>query len=127
MADFSRFVVDGDNHIVGKHLVVDFWGIRNDFSDQDLEEMFYNAATDAGATVLQTSTFKFGEDGGTTGALILAESHLSWHHYPESNAIFVDLFTCGTCEPERAIRRMEEFLEPLKFDVQLIRRGKVPF
>jgi S-adenosylmethionine/arginine decarboxylase-like enzyme len=38
---------------------------------------------------------KFGEGGGVTGIFLLAKSHCSYHTYPESKYVAIDLFTCG--------------------------------
>jgi S-adenosylmethionine decarboxylase len=86
--------------------------------------MFEAACKDAGATVLFTKTHKFGEEGGTTGVVILAESHCSWHHYPESQSIMIDIFTCGDTNPSLALPRILEYFKPRLQNCQCIVRGK---
>ena len=40
---------------------------------------------------------------GVTGVLILAESHITVHTWPEHNYAAFDVFLCGECQPERAV------------------------
>jgi S-adenosylmethionine decarboxylase len=53
-----------------------------------------------GGTVLDTSHVVF-PNGAVTLVLILAESHLAIHTWPEENTIAVDLFSCGSIAAER--------------------------
>ncbi|NOK36000.1 adenosylmethionine decarboxylase [Corallococcus exercitus] len=53
---------------------------------------------------------KFGEGGGVTGIFLLAESHCSYHTYPESRYIAIDVFTCGR-EPSEVILELLEQLD----------------
>jgi S-adenosylmethionine/arginine decarboxylase-like enzyme len=55
-----------------------------------------------------------------TGLALLCESHASIHTYPEHNACFVDLFTCGeNCDWEKFESVMVSFLEPLKIEIEI--------
>jgi len=45
----------------------------------------------------------FGEGSGVTGVVLLAESHISIHTWPELKYAAVDIFMCGACDPQRAI------------------------
>ena len=68
----------------GKHIIVDLWGV--DFSLLDdvhfLEYHLVNAADHAGAHVLNVSAKEF-DPHGVTVLVLLSESHLSIHTYPE--------------------------------------------
>lgn len=121
----ERYLVDGDTKYIGTHLVLDMFQIDQTFKVDDLLAVFCNACGDAGATVLSTKIQDFGEGCGTTGVIILAESHLSWHHYPEYQSMYVDVFTCGNTNPEKAIPRILLFLTPKTHNQQVIRRGIV--
>jgi len=121
---FDHFVTDGDKAHVGKHLLIDLWGIKDVDSDQ-MCDMFTLACKDAGATVLFTHSHDFGEGCGTTGVIILAESHLSWHHYPECAFIAIDIFVCGQTDPSLALKRIKAFFEPLESDINLMHRGSI--
>lgn len=67
-----------------------------------------DAAVAEGATVLGTIEHAF-EPSGVTILLLLAESHISLHTYPNEGRAFFDAFTCGErCEPLNIFRRFVE-------------------
>lgn len=125
MDHFAHFIRDTDAIYVGNHLIADLWGIENHFDPTIIKSVFIDACVDAGATVLFSHCHPFGPDCGTTGVIVLAESHLSWHHYPEVNMISIDIFMCGSANPSRAMPRIEEFWTPSHIDMRMIKRGCV--
>jgi S-adenosylmethionine decarboxylase len=60
-----------------------------------LENALVSAAKEAGATVLDKSFHQFAPQG-VSGVVLIAESHLSLHTWPEHAYAAVDIFTCGT-------------------------------
>ena len=77
-----------------------------------LEAAMYNAVEECGATILESSSWVFPPDG-LTMVILLSESHASIHTYPEHNACFVDLFTCGdNCSAETFDAVMQAYLKP---------------
>ena len=61
---------------------------------------------------------------GLTMVVLLKESHLSFHSWPEYGYVAIDLFTCGlNSEPEAACDYLARVLEASRFDRQKIRRG----
>lgn len=86
---------------LGRHILVEFNGcspdILNDVSV--IETAMVNAAQKAGATVIQ-STFHHFSPFGVSGCVVIQESHLAIHTWPEYQYAAVDLFTCGeTVDP----------------------------
>lgn len=70
------------------------------------------AVAAAGATLLESAHYSF-TPSGMTAVLLLAESHASIHTYPEHQACFVDLFTCGRgCSAEKFDATLREYLRP---------------
>lgn len=66
----------------------------------------------AGATILGKVEHTF-DSNGFTAVVLLSESHASIHTYPEYNACFVDLFTCGnSCLAEQFDLVIREYLSP---------------
>jgi S-adenosylmethionine decarboxylase len=122
---FTHFRKQSDGSIyVGNHLILDLWGIQNnDLTENDLIKEFSLACSDAGATVLSEHVHEFGEGCGTTGVIVLAESHLSWHHYPEVNYIAIDIFMCGNADPLKAVPRILDYLKPTRKSKDIICRG----
>lgn len=91
----------------GRHVLVDIAdtsaAVLND--GEALARALTEAAAAEGTTVLGTIRHAF-EPAGVTVLLLLAESHVSLHTYPEEGRAFFDAFTCGVrCEPINIFRR----------------------
>jgi S-adenosylmethionine decarboxylase len=71
-----------------------------------------SAVQSGGGHVLETSHVVF-PNGAVTLVLILAESHLSIHTWPEENLIAVDLFSCGSIDGQRVL---DELVAALRLD-----------
>jgi S-adenosylmethionine decarboxylase len=81
---------------VGTHLLADLWGAGRDILDDipALCAAMTEAASSAGLHVLETRFHKFAPQG-VTGYVMLSESHISIHTWPESGTAALDVFTCG--------------------------------
>jgi S-adenosylmethionine decarboxylase len=55
--------------------------------------------------------------------LLLAESHISIHTWPESHFAAVDIFMCGNCDPTLALAPIKKYLCPERVDVREFNRG----
>ncbi len=89
---------------LGKHLLLELKDcdkeVLNDIGF--LKSTLLTAASEAGATVLGESFHQFNPHG-VSGVVILAESHLFIHTWPEYSYAAVDIFTCGnSVQPEKA-------------------------
>ena len=64
------------------------------------------------------------KDQGVSGVVVIAESHLSIHTWPEFGYAALDIFTCGTdVQPEKAAEVMVEKLGSKNHSLQEIQRG----
>lgn len=83
----------------GLHLIGDLYGCLCDSSlMQDasyLEEFCKGRVAAAGLTSVGSLFHSFGEGGGVTGVVVLAESHLSIHTWPESGYVTLDVYVCN--------------------------------
>ena len=61
---------------------------------------------------------------GVSGFVIIAESHISIHTFPDRNAAFVDIFSCKQFDLNRAMNYVVSTLEASKADKKLSARGK---
>ena len=97
---------------VGKHCILELYACDcAKLDDEDfVRAALSNAALRAGATLLNLISHHF-QPHGVTGLALLAESHISFHSWPESGYAAVDVFTCGDhTMPEGACRVLvEEF------------------
>jgi S-adenosylmethionine decarboxylase len=113
---------------LGIHLLIEFWSCnRQKIDDMDyLENIMAQAAEVAGATVLKTAFQDFNPQG-VSGVVVIAESHLTIHTWPEHGYAAVDIFTCGsTVDPWRATRYLEQELEAANMQVRDFQRGMLP-
>jgi S-adenosylmethionine decarboxylase len=87
----------GEPAVVGTQVVLDLYDCATGHLD-DLEWVkatLVNAARVAGATIVETVFHKFAP-WGISGVVVIAESHLAIHIWPEMRYAAVDVFTCGT-------------------------------
>jgi S-adenosylmethionine decarboxylase len=75
-----------------------------------------------GGHVLDTNHVIF-PNGAITLVLILAESHLAIHTWPEEDLVAVDLFTCGAIDADRVVTELITGLRLSGTRVQQVRRG----
>jgi S-adenosylmethionine decarboxylase len=81
---------------LGKHIVCELSGCDSEtLADVDgIHAMMVEAAQAARATVMESAFHRF-EPQGVSGTVILAESHLSIHTWPEKGYAAMDFYTCG--------------------------------
>jgi len=89
-----------------------------------LREAFLDAARLAGATVV-TDVFHRFSPYGVSGVVVIAESHLSVHTWPEHGYAAVDLFTCGHVDPWEIEAALRKVLRPGSVSMVELRRGMV--
>ena len=82
---------------LGRHLLIELHDCdREALNDLNLiREIMVQAARDCGAVILGDSFHRFSPQG-VSGVVIIAESHLSVHTWPEYGYAAADIFTCGT-------------------------------
>lgn len=83
------------------------------------------AAHATGATVVG-ELFHIFNPHGVSGVVVIAESHLAIHTWPEYNYAAVDLFTCGNeIDPYRGFEMLRQALAASRFEVNEVFRGKL--
>ena len=95
---------------VGEHITLDIIGTKKNYNPSFFEKIVYKIAKKAKVTVLEISRHKFEPQGFTLVAL-LAESHMSFHTFPEKNIISFDFFTCGKVSPVVALDIIKKEIE----------------
>ena len=76
---------------VGEHITLDFIGVKKDYSQKFYEKIIYKIAKSAKVEILGINSHKFEPQGFTTVAL-LAESHMSFHTFPEKGIVSFDFY-----------------------------------
>lgn len=109
----------------GTHLLIDLWGASN-LGDPDLiDAALREAAEEAGATILHSHFHHFSPNGGVSGVVVLAESHISIHTWPERDFAAVDIFMCGACDPHLSVPVLKAAFKPSRVNLGEQRRGLV--
>jgi S-adenosylmethionine decarboxylase len=120
------YFIDKDGfRYAGGHLLLDFWGASNLTDPERVETALCDAARASGATILHAHLHQFGEGGGVSGVVVLAESHISIHTWPERSFAAVDIFMCGACDPHLAVPVLRRAFEPATMTLTEHRRGLV--
>ena len=110
---------------LGRQLLVELYDCDKEaLNNLDfLRDAMISAAIESGAEVLGDSFHHFSPQG-VSGVVIIAESHLSIHTWPEYGYAAADVFTCGiTVEPEKAAKALVEKLKPRNHSLNEIPRG----
>lgn len=91
-----------------------------------LEQLLVEAANRAGATVVQKAFHQFNPHG-VSGVVIIAESHLFIHTWPEHGYAAVDIFTCGdSVRADTAAEWLADKMGTTNFTMIELRRGVLP-
>jgi S-adenosylmethionine decarboxylase proenzyme len=112
---------------LGRHLLVEFYDCNPDIiNNKELVEQYMKeAALKAGSTIVQ-SVFHMFQPHGVSGVVVIAESHLAIHTWPEYKYASVDLYTCGSCvDPLIAYRYLKNKFESNNADLKEITRGEL--
>ena len=111
--------------MIGIHLLIDLYGIRPERLNDCalLADCLSESADACGLTPLSSPQLHAFEGGGVTGVILLSESHIALHTYPEHGFIAIDLFSCGPGDPERALAVFRDRLTPASETVTRASRG----
>ncbi len=110
---------------LGRHILVELHDCDKEaLNDLDLiREVMLKAAIDCGAVILGESFHRFNPQG-VSGVVVIAESHISIHTWPEYGYAAADVFTCGTSvNPEIAAQVLIEKLGSKNHTTTEIKRG----
>ena len=110
---------------LGQHVLAEFFecdpNILN--SNDKVEKYMVDAALECGATIVQKCFHMF-SPYGVSGVVIISESHLAIHTWPELGYAAVDLFTCGTkCDPKVAYEFLKKKFSSKRASFTELKRG----
>ena len=112
---------------LGRHLIVEFYNCSPEKIDDviGIEKSMVTAAKKAGATVIN-STFHHFSPFGVSGVVVIEESHLSIHTWPEYRFASIDLFTCGDeIDPWVSFDYLKEEFAAEYFSTMELQRGQL--
>jgi len=121
-----QWVIDSQNKKntqVGIHLIADFWYGKIIEKEKEIKQILIGAVKKANCLPLEIAIHKF-EPQGITGVILLEESHISIHTWPEKNFVAVDIYTCGDKSmPEMALDFLKKEFQPQKIKIKRVQRG----
>jgi len=110
---------------LGRHILVEFYNCNKEILNdhRKIEKHMKQAAIEANATIVQ-SVFHLFNPWGVSGAVVISESHLTIHTWPEYGYAAVDLFTCGDeVNPWDAFNYLSEKLQAGRVETTEVPRG----
>ena len=113
-----------ERQFLGTHIIAEFFGCSHLNDLPVIREALIGAANACGATILGTHFHTF-EPQGLTGYVLLAESHISVHTWPEYGYAAVDVYTCGLMQTEKAVEHLREILKADRVEASKIMRGDI--
>jgi S-adenosylmethionine decarboxylase len=119
------FVEKDGVKFAGTHLLIDLWGASNLCDPDHIDRALREAAEAAGATILHGHFHHFSPNGGVSGVLVLAESHISIHTWPERDFAAIDIFMCGACNPYHGVPALKAAFTPTSINLGEQRRGLI--
>jgi S-adenosylmethionine decarboxylase len=117
------FVKKDGLEFAGIHLLIDLSCASNLDDLETVEAALRESAIVAGATILNVDLHHFQPNGGISGVVVLSESHISIHTWPERDFAALDIFMCGDCNPYLAIQVLEKAFKPGSVQLTEHRRG----
>ncbi|MFC7061562.1 adenosylmethionine decarboxylase [Halobacillus seohaensis] len=113
---------------MGRHVIAELWDCNEDkLNDMNyIEQVFVDAALKAGAEIREVAFHKFAPHG-VSGVVIISESHLTIHSFPEHGYASIDVYTCGDrIDPNVAAQFIVDALEAGRNETVEVPRGMGP-
>lgn len=115
------------NNVLGRHVLAEFYDCDVEIlnSPELVEQHMKASAIHSGATIVQ-SVFHMFSPHGVSGVVVISESHLAIHTWPEYGYAAVDVFTCGdTVDPQVATDHLAGLLKAGRYESKMVERGKL--
>jgi S-adenosylmethionine decarboxylase len=116
------------------HVIIDGYGGDPDqLSDENVVRVILDEVPDlmGMSKITQPKVLRYvgskPEDWGVSGFVMIAESHISMHTFPERRLIWADVFSCKDFDPTPVLEAIKARFSLRKMDVQSIPRNLEPF
>jgi len=110
---------------VGIHIIADMYGVDPALLArvEKMKEIFEGAVNFAKLSKISSDYYQFRPEGAS-GIVLIAESHLSFHTWPEYGLVTLDIYTCGDPkQADLAYEYIKEKLNPSRVDLVRMERG----
>ena len=110
---------------VGVHIIADLYGVDAGLisSADTISPIMESAIKEGNLTEISSQYYQF-RPMGASGIALLAESHISFHTWPEHGLVTLDIYTCGDrSNADRAFNYILNVLQPTSIDYRKVERG----
>ena len=119
----DHFAIRKGVRCAGVHLIVDLHGAKRLDDIDHIEATLRRCVEAARATLLHIHLHHF-QPNGVSGVAVLAESHISIHTWPDAGYAALDVFMCGSADPDACIPVLREAFAAKHVGVNEILRGR---
>jgi S-adenosylmethionine decarboxylase len=119
----DHFAVRNGVRCAGVHLIVDLHGAEGLDDIDHIEATLRRCVAAARATLLHIHLHHF-QPSGVSGVAVLAESHISIHTWPEAGYAALDVFMCGSANPDACVPVLREAFRAKRVGVNELLRGQ---
>jgi S-adenosylmethionine decarboxylase len=119
----DHFAVRNGVRCAGVHLIIDLHGAKRLNDIEHIETTLRHCVEAANATLLHIHLHRF-QPSGVSGVAVLAESHISIHTWPETGYAALDVFMCGSADPDKCIPVLREAFSAQSVGVNELLRGQ---
>ncbi|MEL7162291.1 MAG: adenosylmethionine decarboxylase [Bacteroidota bacterium] len=111
---------------LGRHVLLDLYEVPREFllAPETAHGILRAAAQKMGATVVDAKFHAF-SPYGVSGVLIIAESHLTVHTWPEHGYAAIDVFSCGELDLEAGLAHLVAAFSAGRHEVRPFARGRI--
>jgi S-adenosylmethionine decarboxylase len=123
--DFAKdhFAVRKGVRCAGVHLIIDLHGAKRLNDIEHIETTLRRCVEASNATLLHIHLHHF-QPSGVSGVAVLAESHISIHTWPEAGYAALDVFMCGSADPDKCVPVLREAFAAKRVGVNELLRGQ---
>lgn len=110
---------------LGRHVLAEYYDCSAEVlnSIKNIEDIMVNAALEAGAEIREVVFHQFSPQG-VSGVVVISESHLAIHTWPELGYAAVDIFTCGdTVDPWISCYFLKKWFSAERMAANELKRG----
>lgn len=109
---------------LGQHIIAEFYECDSNIisSVEQVRKSLLNTANLIGTKIVQSHFHQFLPQG-VSGVLVIAESHIAVHTWPESNYVAIDFYTCGNIDPIHGCKFLAEYFSAKEYRFIRVIRG----
>jgi S-adenosylmethionine decarboxylase len=119
----DHFAVRNGVRCAGVHLIIDLHGAERLDDIEHIEVTLRRCVEAARATLLHIHVHHF-QPNGVSGVAVLAESHISIHTWPDAGYAALDVFMCGSADPDKCVPVLREAFSAKRVGVNELLRGR---